>query len=48
MAGTLSAYHWPLRPIKVKSKKEEKNYTLKTKNKKQKKKEETFRVNIKS
>ena len=37
MAGTLSVYHWPMRPVKLKTKKEEKNYTLKTNKKKQKK-----------
>ena len=49
MAGTLSVYHCPKRPIKVKPKKrrgKKGNYTLK-KTKKNRKKE-TFRVSIMS
>jgi len=51
MAGTLSVYHWPMRPMKVKPKKggKKKNCTLKNKQKtKRTGKKETFSVNIKS
>jgi len=43
MAGTLSVYHWPMQPIKVKLKKKD----LPKKNIKNRKKE-TFGLNIKS
>ena len=46
MAGTLSVYHWPMRPIKVKHR-EKKLHFKKERGKKQKRKK-TFKVNIKS
>jgi len=48
MTGILSVYLLPMRPIKVKPKKEEKNYTLKTNKQTKNRKKETFRVNINS
>jgi len=47
MAGTLTVYQWPVRPMKVKPKIKKKKKVLHFKKQKNRKKE-TFRVNIKS